>query len=204
MPLLENTYELIIQCLSRERAKPLQYKPFLGVQSPSHVWLSVTPWTAAHQASLSFTISLSLLRLMSIESVMPSNNLILCHPLLLLPSVFLSIRVFSNRSALLIRWPKYWSFSFSISSSNEYSGLTGCISVLPKRLSGVFSNTTEEPGRLQSIGWQRYLVVCICQAQSTNLYLLPANPLVTINLLSTSVHSLYPFTRIWKYTIEGI
>ena len=84
---------------------------------------SVTPWTAAHQASLSFTNSRSLLKLMSITSVMPSNHRILCHPLLLLPSVFPSIRVFSNESVLHIRWPKYWSFSFSISPSNEYSGL---------------------------------------------------------------------------------
>ena len=83
----------------------------------------MTPWTAAHQASLSFTISLSLLKLMSIESVMPSNHLILCCPLLLLPSTFPSIRVFSNKLALCIRWPKYWSFCFSISPSNEYSGL---------------------------------------------------------------------------------
>ena len=82
-----------------------------------------TPWTAAHQASLSFSISQSLLKLMSIESVMSSNCLILCHPLLLLPSVFPSIKVFSSESALCIRWPKYWSFSFSISPSNEYSGL---------------------------------------------------------------------------------
>ena len=84
---------------------------------------STTLWTAAHQASLYFTLSRSLLKLMSIESVMPSNNLILCRPLLLLPSIFPSIRVFSNESALHIRWPKYWSFSFGISSSNEYSGL---------------------------------------------------------------------------------
>ena len=84
---------------------------------------SSTPWPAAHQASLSFTISRSLLRLMSIESVMPSNHLILCHPLLLLPSIFPSIRVFFDDSALHIKWPKYWSFSFSISPSNEYSGL---------------------------------------------------------------------------------
>ena len=83
----------------------------------------MTPWTAARQASLSFTISRSLLKLMPIESVMPTNHLILCHLLLLLPSVFPSIRVFSNESALHIRWPKYWSFSFSISPSNEYSGL---------------------------------------------------------------------------------
>ena len=83
----------------------------------------MTPWTAAHQASLSFTISQSLLKFIFIESVMLSNHLILCHPLLLLPSIFLIIRVFSNESALRIRWPKYWSFSFTISPSNEYSGL---------------------------------------------------------------------------------
>ena len=83
----------------------------------------MTPWTAALQASLFITISQSLLKLMSIESVMPSNHLILCHPLLFLLSIFPSIRVFSNESVLCIRWPKYWGFSFSISSSNEYSGL---------------------------------------------------------------------------------
>ena len=93
------------------------------VQSLSHVQLFVTPWTAAHQASLSFTISWSLFKLMSIESVMPSNHLILCYLLLLLPSIFPSNRVFSKEPALHIRWPKYWSFHFSISSSNEYSGL---------------------------------------------------------------------------------
>ena len=90
----------------------------------SHVRLFAIPQTAALQAFLSFTISWSSLRSMFIESVMPSNHLILCCPLLLLPSVFLSIRVFSNESALHIRWPKYWSFSLSISPSNEYSGLT--------------------------------------------------------------------------------
>ena len=94
---------------------------FSSVQSLSHVRLFATPWTAAHQASLSITNSQGLLKLMSIELVMPSNHLILCCPLLLSPSVFPSIRVFSNESALHIRWPKYW--SFSISSSNEYSGL---------------------------------------------------------------------------------
>ena len=93
------------------------------VQSLSGVPLFKTPWTAARQASLSITSSQSLLKLMSIESVMPSNNFILCHPLLLLPSIFPSIRVFSNESALHITWPKYWSFSFNISSPNEYSGL---------------------------------------------------------------------------------
>ena len=93
------------------------------VQLLRHVWLFATPWTATQQVSLSFNISWSLLKLMSFESAMPSNHLILCHPLLLLPSIFLSIRVFSNYSALHIRWPKYWSFSFSIHPSNEYSGL---------------------------------------------------------------------------------
>ena len=95
----------------------------LVVQSVSRVWLFVTPWTAEQQASLSFTISWSLLKLMSIASVMPSNHLILSCPLLLLPSIFPSIRVFSNGLALQIRWPKYWSFSFNISPSNEYSVL---------------------------------------------------------------------------------
>ena len=95
----------------------------LSVQFSCSVSLFETPWTAAHQASLSITNSQSLLKLMSIESVMPSNHLILCHPLLFLPSVFASIRVFSNKSFLHIRWPKYWSFSFNISPSDEYSGL---------------------------------------------------------------------------------
>ena len=93
------------------------------VQSLTPVQLLATQWSAACQSSLSFTLSLSLIKLMSTESVMPSNHLILCHSFLLLLSVFPSIRVFSNESVLHIRWPKYWSFSFSISHSNEYSGL---------------------------------------------------------------------------------
>ena len=116
---------------SRKRLKKSQSPgtiKYLGielssVQSLSHVRLFATPWTAACQASLSITNSWSLLKFVSIESVMPSNHLILCCPLLLLPSIFSSIRVFSNESVLHIRWPKYWSFSFSISPSNEYSGL---------------------------------------------------------------------------------
>ena len=104
--------------------------------SHSCVWLFVIPWTVPHQSSLSFTNSQSLLRLMFIESVMPSNHLILCHPLLLTPSNFSSIMVFSNESVLCIRWPKYWSFSCNISPSNEYSGfplgLTGSISLQSK------------------------------------------------------------------------
>ena len=94
---------------------------FSSLESLSHVQLFVTPWTAARQPSLSFTNSWSLLKLMLIESVMPNNHLILCRPLLLVPSVFPSIKVFSNESVLHIRCPSYWSFSFSISPSNEYS-----------------------------------------------------------------------------------
>jgi len=96
---------------------------FSSVHSLSPIRLFVTPWTAARQASLSITNSQILLKLMSVESVMPSNHLILCRPLLLPPSIFPSIRVFSNESVLCIRWPKYWSFSFIISPSSEYSGL---------------------------------------------------------------------------------
>ena len=117
------------------------------VQLLNFVRLFVTPWTAARQASLSLIISWSLLKCMCIESVMPSNRLVLCRPLLLLPSLFLSIRVFSNESALHITWPKYWSFSFSFRLSKEYSGLiplglTSLISLLLNRLLRVFSNTT--------------------------------------------------------------
>ena len=117
-----------------------------SVQSLSCVRLFVTPWTATHWASLSITSSWSLLKLMSIKSVMPSNHFILCHPLLFLPSIFSSIRVFSNESVLQhIRWPKYWSFNYSISPSNEYSGLIyfriDWFDLLAaKGLSSVFSN----------------------------------------------------------------
>ena len=96
---------------------------FRSIQSLSHFWLFLNLWTAAHQDCLSITNYWSFLKLMFIQSVMPSNNVILCHPLLLLPSIFPSIRIFLNESVLRIRWPKYWSFSFSISPSNEYSGL---------------------------------------------------------------------------------
>ena len=118
---------------------------FSSVQSLSRVWLFATPWTAAHQASLSITNSRSSLRLTSIESVMPSSHLMLCHPLLLLPPIPPSIRVFSNESTLCMRWPKYWSFSFSIIPSTEIwspSEWTGWISLQSKGLSRVFSNTT--------------------------------------------------------------
>ena len=99
------------------------FQSFRSDQSLSHVWLFVTQWIAAHQASLSITNSWSSLKLMSIKSVMPSSHLILCHPLLLQPPIPPSIRVFSNESTLRMRWPKYWSFSFSISPSNEHPGL---------------------------------------------------------------------------------
>ena len=120
---------------------------FSSVQSLSRGRLFVTLWIAAHQASLSITNSQSSLKLTSIESVMPSNHLILCHPLLLLPSIFPSIRVFSNESALHIRWPKYWSFiSTSVLPMNTQDwsplGWTGWISLQSKGLSRVFSNTT--------------------------------------------------------------
>ena len=125
-----NTYTLLIglqsgaatlkNCFSEVTIWPSNS---IVVQSLSCVQLFATPWTAAPQSSLLFTISPSLLRLMSTESVMPSNHLILCRPFLLLPSIFPSFRGFSNQSTLRIRWPKYWSFDFSVSPSNEYSGL---------------------------------------------------------------------------------
>ena len=121
---------------------------FSSVQSLSLVWLFATPWTEACQASLFITNSQCFLKLMSIESVMPSNHLILCCPLLLLPSIFPSISVFSDESALRIRWPMYWSFSFSLSPSSEHSGLISFKMdwldhpLQSKGLSRVFSNTT--------------------------------------------------------------
>ena len=123
------------------------YIQFSSAQSLSPVQLFATPWIAARQASLSITNSQSSPKLMSIESVMPSSHLILCHPLLLLPPILPSIRVFSNESTLRMRWPKYWSFSFSISPSKEITGLIsfrmdGWISLQSKGLSRGFSNTT--------------------------------------------------------------
>ena len=112
-----------LACQGTRSCMPQLKIPVSSVQSLSRVQLFATPWTAARQASLSITNSQSLLRLMSIESVMPSNHLIHCCPLLLQPSVFPSIRVFSKESVLLIRWPKYWCFSFSVSPSKGYSGL---------------------------------------------------------------------------------
>ena len=123
------------------------------VQSLSHVRLFVTPWTAAYQASLSITNSQSLLKLMSFELVMPSNHHILCCPLLLLPSIFLNIRVFSKESFICNRWPKYWSSSFSISPSNEYSGLISfrIICLISLQSKGL-SNTTVQKHKFFG-GW---------------------------------------------------
>ena len=134
----------VIKARKKHQSESVQ---FSSVQSLILVRLFTTPWTAVSQASLFINNSQSLPKLMSIESVMPSKHLILCCPLLLLLSIFPSIRVFSSASALPIRWPKYWSFSFNISPSNEYSGWfplgwTGLISLLSNRLSRVFSSTT--------------------------------------------------------------
>ena len=123
------------------------YLQFSSVQSLSHAWLIETPWTAARQAFPSITNSRSPPKPMSIESVIPSNHLILCYPLLLLPSIFPTISIFSSESALHIRWPKYWSFSFNICPSNEHPdwsplGWTGWIFLQSKELLRVFSNTT--------------------------------------------------------------
>jgi len=142
------------------RLEVIPFKVISSVQSLSCVWLFATPGTTACQASLYITNSWSLLKLMSVELVMPPNHLILCHSLLLPPSIFPSIRVFSNESALPIRWPKYWHFSFSISPSNEYSGLVsfrmdGWISLQSKGLSRIFSNTTVQKN--QFFGTQLFL-----------------------------------------------
>ena len=131
-----------------------QMKKRFVIQSQGRFRLFVTLWTVARQASLSFTISWSFLKFMSVESAMLSNPLILCHPLLLLPSFFPSIRVFSNESALQIRWPKYWIFSFSISifpmniQGWFHLGLTGLISLQSKGLSSIFSSTTIQKHRV--------------------------------------------------------
>ena len=139
---------------------------FSSIQLLSRVRLFATPWTAARQASLSITNSWSLLKLMSIASVMPSKHLTLCCPLLLLPSIVPSIRVFSNELVLCIRWPKHWSFSFSISPSNEYSGPISCridwlellavqgtLKSLLRHHSLMLQTSNWNKGNLQAMGW---------------------------------------------------
>ena len=137
-----------------------------SVQLFSHVWLFATPWTAACQAFLSITKSQSLLKLMSIELVMLLNHFILYHPLLLLPSIFPSIRVFSKGWVLHIRWPKYWSFSFSISPSKEHPGLISFridwIFLKSKGLSRVFSNTAVQKHQLVYRPYSNFLVIFFC------------------------------------------
>ena len=151
--LLTLAAEAVVMILKKKKRAAWQVLPYLqfqfsSVQSLSRVWLFAIPWTAARQASLSIINSWSLLKLMSIESVKTFNHLILCHPLLLLPSTFPSIRVFSNESALHITWPNYWSFSSSISPSNEHPGLISFrmdwldLLAVQGTLKRVFSNTT--------------------------------------------------------------
>ena len=154
-----------------------------SVQSLSHVQLFATPWTAACQTSLSITNSKSLLKLLFIELVMPSNHLILYHPLLLLPSIFPSIRVFSNESVLCIRWPKYWSFCFSISPSNEYSGL---ISVRIDWLDllavqGTLKSLLQHHSSKPSVLW--HLAFFIAQSHEQYVYIYTTSPL-SIHLLN--------------------
>ena len=142
---MRNLDSSLLACIFKKENS--MFYQFSSVQLLSHVRLFVTPWTATCQASLSITNSRSLLKLMSIELVMPSNHLILCCPLLLLPSIFPSIRVFFNKSVLHIRWPKYWSFSFSTVLPMNIQDwfpleLNGLISLQSKEFSRVFSNTT--------------------------------------------------------------
>ena len=146
LPCPSPTPQSLLKLMPIELVMPSNHLVLSSVQSLSHVQLFAIPWIKECQASLSIN-SQSLLKLMSFELVMLSSHLILCHPLLLLPSIFPSIRVFSTESVLCIRWPKYWSFSFSISPSNEYLGLISStivcwISLQSKGLSRVFSNTT--------------------------------------------------------------
>ena len=153
-------------------------------------WDSVTPWTAARQASLSFTVSQSLIKPVSIESVMPSNHLMLCHPRLLLPSIFPSIRDFSSELALCIRWPKYWSFSFSISPSNEHSGL------ISFRMD--WFHLLAVQGTLKSLLWSTWLYLAFLILLNTQLHMIGKQEhVLCYALLSGSVvsDSLQPHGR---------
>ena len=147
------------------------YIQFSSVQSLSCVWLIVTPWTAAGQASLSITISQSLLKLMSIELLMPSNHLILCRPHLLSPSIFPRIRVFNSESVLRLMWPTYWSFSFSISPSNGYSGLISfrmdCLDLLA--VQGTLKSLLQHHISKASILWLSPFFIHILQHTEENI-----------------------------------
>ena len=159
----------------------------VAVQPLSRVLLFLIPWTAACQASLSFTISQSLLKLTSIELVMPSNYLNFCHPLLLLPSVFPSIKVFSNESVLHIRWPKYWNFSISISPSNEYSGLLSlrndCFDLLA--VQGTLKSLLQHHSSKASVLWHSiFFIVQFSLNMSANL----ENPAMATGLEKVNPH----------------
>ena len=149
---------------NRERCSTSLVIQFISVQSLSRVWFFATPWTAAHQASLSIASCRSLLRLMSFELVMPSTHLVLCHPLFLLPSIFPSIRVFSSDSVLCIRWPKYWSFSFSISPSNEYSGIISFrMDWFDFAVQGTHKSLLQHHSSKASILWHSaFFNICVC------------------------------------------
>ena len=156
---------------------------------------SETPWTAAHQASLSITNSQSLLKLMSIESVMPSNHLILCCPRLLLPSIFPSIRVFSNESVLCIRWPKYWSFSFNISPSSEYSGLISLRMdwLYLLAVQGTLKNLIQHHGSKASILWcSAFYIVQLSHPYMTTGKTIVLTCLLAINIYSVNSVSVFP------------
>ena len=151
--------------ISTSKNQCQKHRSVSSVQSLSCVWLFATPQTAESQASLSITNSRSLLKFMSIESLMPSNHFILCHPLLLPPSIFPSIRVFSNESVLCIRWPKYWSFSFSISPFNEYSGL------ISFRMDWLYFLAVQETQLWEG----RFPFVCYC-SESCKIYQINISP----------------------------
>ena len=184
----------------------------IAVQSPSHVWLFATPWTAVCQAPLSLIISWSLPKFMSIASVMPSNPLNLCHSLLLLPSVFPRIRIFSNESTLCIRWPKYWSFSFSISPSDEYwfpLGLTRLISLKSKGLPRVFSSTTIQNHQFfgaQSSLWSNSHTHTLLLEKPWLLFCFVFHILKSICLVSVSIHQKISFIRIgtWSFSSQHL
>ena len=168
---------------------------YVVFQLLSCVWFFATLWNAASQVSLSFTISQSLFKLMSIELVMPSNHLVLCCPLLLLPSIFPSIRVFSNESALPIRWPKYWSFSFSISPSNEYSGLISFrIDWFDLAAQGTLKSLLQHHSLKASILWHSaFLIKYVFEDH----YSVTGNILEKIeNQLITASYIAFPY---WKY-----
>ena len=163
----------------------------------SHVWLFATPWTAAYQAYLSITNYCSLLKILSIELVIPSNHIILCHPLLFLPSIFPRIRVFSNESVLHIRWPKYWSFSFSISPSNEYSGLISFRTdwLDPLAVQGTLKSLLQYHSSKASILWCSVFFV----VQLSHPYMTTGNTTALTRQTFVSKYAIDYHIRQWRY-----